>query len=194
MDGRWFLIEEKVIIELTTDYHPLFLRMARFYDAINAALSESQVQDFYLEPIYNGVLYIFQNFDTFKRIHRPMRFFPEFLKKRVFKISDQDKREILGDTLKNESNFPQNGINYFIHSQTLNKNSLFLVLEGFYRSLHPDIETIQEADQIIIHFKTYNSIMRSFELNVWAANKGLSGKKIALADLIEENASDKKLE
>jgi hypothetical protein len=165
---------KNVIIQLTTDYPPLLARVIKFANAINDAYSRMLNGELFIEVIENGILYIFKDWDAFVKIHKPIPKIPELIKKRLFKINPEDEVSILGNELRSPLNYPENGIRYILTSSSNPIEEMFPILEKYYLSTHPDMKvTLIPGQHIIIHFPTYASCRRHFELSYYISQKGL---------------------
>ena len=179
----------QVILKLSSNHKELMDRLLKFHESINQAFLHSLNSDMYLETIKDGLIYIFRDFNSFKTIHKPVPKIPKFVKRRIFKINPIDEDLILGNVLRKESDFPSDGLKYFITSETHNNKILFPFIRDHYQSIHPDINTSidDKESRIIINFKNYDSFYFSFILMNYWVDKALAVKQTSISELYALN-------
>ena len=116
----------------------------------------------------------------------PLPKIPTFIRKRIFKVRENDEQIILGDCLKDKSKFPPEGIKYSVQSTTHENEKLFPVLAAFYSSIHEDILAEIKGGTIILNFNSYAAVRRNFELMYYSTRKVLRSNGISVNELYQE--------
>ena len=153
-----------IIQKLTTNYPALMDKLGRFHSAINHAFNIKLDSPLYIEAIKDALLYVFPDFPTFKKIHKPLPRLPNFIKNKMFKLPPEEEVRMLGDTLSNESKYPPGGLKFFFNSD-FDITLLQPVMEKFYKSVHSKNEVYLEDGQIVLNFTTFAAARRNFEFN-----------------------------
>ncbi len=130
--------EKRIILEVKSQNFPnLFGNVNKYSSFINHLINEQTKNGFVLEPINNGLLYIYKNFNIFKLLN------PIYSKNLVEKYKHLYKEKVSPNLLTknviNKPNYPEEGIKLHFKIITDEKEELcFEVLKEHFESFRDD--------------------------------------------------------
>jgi hypothetical protein len=152
--------------------------MIKFNAAINQSYLKSSNGNLYLEEISGGILYIFKDLVTFQQMHTPLLKFSVSKEKQIKSIDPAEATLLLGDQLQSAENFPANGLQYFLTSDSHPIKELFPYLSAYYLSIHPRIQVYMKDEEIIvIDFPVFEAARRSFEISYYISRSTFTPTK-----------------
>lgn len=123
----------QIIINFTANFPHLFGNMQKYLPLINHQLSQETQNKFYIEITLNGLVYIYEDFNTFILMNKP------YPPDKIHKFTQNHELEldptVLRSNIINQDNFPQDGIHFQYKIYGENKEKI--------------------SDMIYIHFKSF---------------------------------------
>jgi hypothetical protein len=151
--------------------------MQKYLPLINNLLQDETQNKFYMETIHEGLLFIYEDFQTFFLMNKPypVEKFMNFLIVNKSLLNPF----LLFENILSPSNFPEKGVQfrYNIYSSKKEENAhlLFLHFESF---LHDDVKRLRDPEfDLILLLKSFESIVKYNSLVVSMYSGILTQKK-----------------
>lgn len=145
---------DQVIITYIPNYKFHLNNLRKYNQFINRIYSSSQEILSYLEMVENGLVIIYNNFNTFKLLVRPIT---KDIRKKCEDIAKHEKNFLL-EGMESGELFPKEGYLITADSTTNTISELFPFLKAFYESIHQDITVIiNKEEKVEILMKSYES-------------------------------------
>lgn len=152
---------EQIITKFTSNFETLFQNVPKYSVFLNALLSKESDSEFYLELINDGILYIYNNFATFRlmNVQYTLQQLLDF--EEIHGLSFEPK-QFLEDILT-PSTYPKDGIefrfNFYVAPENLEEAKSTVL--GQYKSvLQEKVEVIKKPDfDLVLLIKKYEGII-----------------------------------
>ncbi|MCK5345005.1 MAG: hypothetical protein KAR20_16455, partial [Candidatus Heimdallarchaeota archaeon] len=122
--------------------------------------SESRSQ-FFVEVLENGVLYIYNDFLTYKRMNQ--LYTPKSIEKYLQTLGTVIEPTVLLDDNLTPSSFPEGGIDYqfnFVLASHLREEAIKIKKEHYKSYLGSNIEFKESPEfDMVIHFHNFNAVL-----------------------------------
>ena len=150
----------QIIVKFTSNWPTLFTNVQKYSAFLtHMVLQETQAQ-FTLEVIEDGVIYIYNNMDIFKRMNLP--YTPEFIAQASQTVAIRLDPEKLLENVVDETSYPPEGI-CFQFKYTCSPariDQVRTLMEHHYKSvLGDDIESFHtDAYDLVIRYKNFAAL------------------------------------
>ena len=133
----------QILINFTSNFPNLFDNMQKFLPLINHKLREETQNNFYIETTLNGLVYIYEDFQTFFLMNKP--YSPE----KINRFAKLHKLEldpgVLFNGILTTENFPENGIQFQYEIFAKTKLKIVEMLHSHFKSfLFNDVSIIDD--------------------------------------------------
>ena len=123
---------DQIIVKFSSNYPNLFRNVSKSILYLNTLFSQETDEKFFIETIENGILYIYQNEQTFD-ILNPQTSPAEIM--RLIKDNElQFNPEMLIDGIIDKQTFPETGLNFQYNIYCTNKQQVYNKLLEFHQS------------------------------------------------------------
>ncbi|WP_371805076.1 hypothetical protein [Candidatus Lokiarchaeum ossiferum] len=135
----------QIIINFTSNFPHLFGNMQKYLPLINHLLSEETQNKFYIETTLDGLVYIYQDFNTFFLMNKPYP--PE----KIIKFTENHELEldpkVLPSNIINRDNFPPNGVHFQYKIFGENKEKISDMIFAHFKSfLYDDVSIVNNPN------------------------------------------------
>ncbi len=153
--------KDQILLEFTSNWPSLFSNIPKYISFISNLLTNESRSQFFLEVVENGVIYIYNDLTTFKRMNR--LYSSDLINKYEKTIGTAlDPYELIDDKLT-LSSFPEKGLDYqfkfYLNPDLLDE--VVRIKKSHYKSyLGSEIE-FKESEEfdMVVHFKTFNAVL-----------------------------------
>ena len=154
-------IENQILLKFTSSWPTLFSNLPKYIAFINNLLTNESRSQFFVEVLENGVLYIYNNFLTYKRMNQ--LYTPKSIEKYLQTLGTAIEPKVLRDDNLTPSSFPKTGIDYqfnFYLESHLREEALKIKKAHYKSYLGANIEyrESQEFD-MVVHFKNFEAVL-----------------------------------
>lgn len=154
----------KIIIEFTSQFPKLFESYNKYIPFINHNLSIETNNKFYIEPIQNGIIYFYEDFNTFLLMNQPYE--PDFIKK-----FERERKLDIDPILFTENvitsiNFPKEGVFFRYRIFSSRKDEIGQIIKDHFKSFLYDNLSILELKgyDLVLVMKNIEAISLYTEL------------------------------
>ncbi|MHA1585665.1 MAG: hypothetical protein ACTSVU_08890 [Promethearchaeota archaeon] len=155
--------QQQILIEFTANFPGLFTNMQKYLRFINFHLGSSTQNKFYMETIENGLLYIYNDLDTFHSMNL------SYTREEIYQFKSKNKLKfnprLLTEGILDENNFPTEGINFkfkiFVDSPNIKKsiaNDIYTHFSSFLGKLVIKRDRKQPEFDLVMNMKTFEAI------------------------------------
>lgn len=156
----------QIIVKFTSDFPHLFDNMQKYLPLINNLLQDETQNKFYMETIHEGLLFIYEDFQTYFLMNKPYSL--DRIKGFFQSTSPKLNPLLLSENILTESNFPKNGIQFKYNIYCSKKEEIANLLYLHFKSfLFEDVERLEHYDfDLILLLKKYGNVLTYMDLGV----------------------------
>jgi hypothetical protein len=156
---------QRIIVQVTTDYPALLDPIKKYINYLQSTINQQTNLALYIEIIENGLIYIYRDLESFKKLNRPYKPMVENPDIRlrspetVQKLRSKDLFFLQNVPL--EFNFPIQGIQVIFTTITGPKDVINAHYEQFFSEIKDDgLKLIKkDSNTLIAHFSSYSAIV-----------------------------------
>lgn len=152
--------ETAILIHSHTDSPFVIRQIIYLHNYLNHYFSTYMHSMLTVEPVEDGIVYIFKDRQAFEIMHIPIeKLFLEQIDKQI-----KNGQNPIENFLQSLDELPKNGVCIDCYLSNLSVEDAFPIMKKYYHSIHPDIELIQKENRILIKHTTYQSFIRYLQV------------------------------
>lgn len=159
------LYQSPILVKLIVDFPLILEPIKKYINYLQSIINEQTQVAIFIEIIENGLLYIFRDYETFKRLNQPYQPLienPELIIKSPKSIQNLSSNEIfLLKDVPLKDNFPEHGIKITYTAISEPKAEIIEILTRFFNEIKDSglILKKEQSDVLIACFNTFSAFV-----------------------------------